>query len=168
MYILFAGMKKKNEIDIIPDYVAYTDGSCNNFSPYGEGGAAFIILQGDRQVCHRAKGFLGTTNNRMEMLAIISAVNSIPEGSSILVRTDSKIAINAFENQPVKAANHDLIDLYAKVSDGKRVFFEWVKGHSGNEWNEFCDEIANNMMQEIRIKNSIPLYDYRNSPKCKK
>lgn len=161
-------MKKKKEIDIIPDYIAYTDGSCNNSSPYGEGGSAFIVLQGDRQVCHRAKGFLGSTNNRMEMLAIISAVNSIPVGSSILVRTDSRISINAFERQSSKAANRDLIDLFIKVAKGKEVFFEWVKGHNGNEWNEFCDEMANNMMVEIRIKNNIPFYDYRNSPKCKK
>lgn len=159
---------KKKQIDIIPDYIAYTDGSCNNLSPYGEGGAAFIVLQGDKQVCHRAKGFLGTTNNRMEMLAIISAVNSVPEGSSILVRTDSRISINAFEKQSPKAANYDLIELYVKVANGKRVFFEWVKGHNGNEWNEFCDEMANNMMVEMRIKNNIPLYDYKNSPKCKR
>lgn len=150
------------------DFIAYTDGSCNNLSPYGEGGAAFIVLQDERQFAHRAKGFLNTTNNRMEILAIISAVNSVPDGSSILVKTDSRIAITAFEKQRKNAANHDLIELFAKVSQGKCVSFEWVKGHNGDKWNEFCDETANSMREQIRIKNNIPIYDYKNSPKCNK
>lgn len=160
-------MERKKK-DIIPDYIAYTDGSCNNMSPYGEGGSAYVILQNDKEICHRAKGFLNTTNNRMEMLAIISAVNFIPEGSSILVRTDSMISINAFENQSQKAANRDLIDLFIKVSKDRTMSFEWVKGHSGNQWNEICDAMANEKMIQIREENNIPLYDYKNSPKCKK
>lgn len=60
-------------------YEAYTDGSCDNLSPYGEGGSAYIILKDGIIIKESKKGFVGTTNNRMEMLAIISAVKSVPK-----------------------------------------------------------------------------------------
>lgn len=65
-------------------YEAYTDGSCDNISPYGEGGSAYIILKDGVIIKESKKGFVGTTNNRMEMLAIISAVKSVPKGALLL------------------------------------------------------------------------------------
>lgn len=64
-------------------YEAYTDGSCDNLSPYGEGGSAYIILKDGIIIKESKKGFVGTTNNRMEMLAIISAVKSVPKGATL-------------------------------------------------------------------------------------
>lgn len=71
-------------------YIAYTDGGCQNTSVYGEGGSAYLIIHRGEVVKTASKGFLYTTNNRMEMLAIISAVCSVPEGSDLTVYSDSK------------------------------------------------------------------------------
>lgn len=54
--------------DFITDFIAYTDGSCNSLSPYGESGAAYVILDGQRNIVKQnSKGFVGVTNNRMEL-----------------------------------------------------------------------------------------------------
>lgn len=87
--------KNTNLNNYLTDYVAYTDGSCNNLSPYGEGGAAYIILDHNKNIIiQKSKGFIGTTNNRMEMLAIISVVNWIPDGASVEICTDSQYCID--------------------------------------------------------------------------
>ncbi len=94
-------------------FVAYTDGSCWNSDPNRSGGAAYVVLDNHGRVCRSAhKGFRGTSNNRMEMLAIISAVASIPKGSSIVVLTDSQYSIRAFTYGGSK--NQDLIELFDK------------------------------------------------------
>lgn len=84
-YKLYIHYNYKLNINIITmekvslKYEAYTDGSCDNLSPYGEGGSAYIILKDGIIIKESKKGFVGTTNNRMEMLAIISAVKSVPK-----------------------------------------------------------------------------------------
>ena len=85
-YKLYIHYNYKLNINIITmekvslKYEAYTDGSCDNLSPYGEGGSAYIILKDGIIIKESKKGFVGTTNNRMEMLAIISAVNPFQKG----------------------------------------------------------------------------------------
>lgn len=90
-------------------YIAYTDGGCQNTSVYGEGGSAYLIIHKGEVVKTASKGFLYTTNNRMEMLAIISAVCSVPEGSDLTVYSDSKYAINVFSGiwKPKKKQRFD-------------------------------------------------------------
>lgn len=122
-------------------YEIYTDGSCDNVKSK-VGGSAYIILHDDVIVKRMSKGFTKTTNNRMEMLAIISAINSLPEESSALVHTDSKYCITVFDGEQHQA-NQDLIELFGKVSKKiKHLEFVWVKGHSGNQYNEMADEMA--------------------------
>jgi hypothetical protein len=88
-YKLYIHYNYKLNINIITmekvslKYEAYTDGSCDNLSPYGEGGSAYIILKDGIIIKESKKGFVGTTNNRMEMLAIISAVKSVPKGATL-------------------------------------------------------------------------------------
>lgn len=77
-------------------YIAYTDGGCQNTSVYGEGGSAYLIIHNGEVIKTASKGFLNTTNNRMEMLAILSAVFSVPDGSDLVVFSDSQYAINVF------------------------------------------------------------------------
>lgn len=99
-YKLYIHYNYKLNINIITmekvslKYEAYTDGSCDNLSPYGEGGSAYIILKDGIIIKESKKGFVGTTNNRMEMLAIISAVKSVPKGATLTVYTDSQYCIN--------------------------------------------------------------------------
>lgn len=138
-------------------YEAYTDGSCNNLSPYGEGGAAYIILKDGFIIKEESKGFVRTTNNRMEMLAIISAVSSVPKGSSLTVYTDSQYCITSFTNSKKPKANIDLINLYHRCSAHlESITFEWVKGHNGNEFNELVDSMAFSAYEDIIKKYNIP------------
>lgn len=182
-----AGLKKINsnsqikeqsyaseEIDFIPDYIAYTDGSCNNLSPYGEGGAAYIILDGQRNlVKQNSKGFIGVTNNKMELMAILSAIAAVPVGSTLVVYTDSQYCIQVLTNKAnannFSRPNANVIRQYFNYASRlKAIRFEWVKGHDGNEFNEMVDALAQSRTEEMRTIHNIPVYDYRNSPKCQK
>lgn len=126
------------------NYIAYTDGSNDNRNPVRPAGAAYVILNDRGEEIYRAsKGFLGKTNNYVEMLAIISAVNYIPVGASVLVYSDSQYAINAFEGRYRPKANKNLIAMFHDVCKGKVVTLKWVRGHNGNYWNEVCDKLAN-------------------------
>lgn len=162
------------QTDFIPDYIAYTDGSCNNLSPYGEGGAAYVILDGQRNlVKQNSKGFVGVTNNRMELMAILSAVAAVPSGSTLAIYTDSQYCIQVLTNKAnannFSRPNANIIRQYFNYASRlKAVRFEWVKGHDGNEFNEMVDALAQSRTEEIRTIHNIPVYDYRNSPKCKK
>lgn len=132
-------------------YHVYTDGSCDNIRTK-VGGSGYVILKDGEVVKMKSKGFYPTTNNRMELLAIISAVNSIPEGSDVIVFTDSKYCIRVLDGY-MHEKNHDLIRLFAKVSRPmRRIVFQWVKGHSGNEYNEMADELAFSAFKEMSDK----------------
>ena len=158
----------------IPDYVAHTDGSCNNLSPYGEGGAAYIILDGHRNlVKQNSKGFIGVSNNKMELMAILSAVAAVPAGSTLVVYTDSQYCIQVLTNKSnannFTRPNANVIRQYFNYASRlKAVRFEWVKGHDGNEFNEMVDALAQSRTEEMRTIHNIPVYDYRNSPKCRR
>lgn len=159
--------------DFTPDYIAYTDGSCNNLSPYGEGGSAYIILDGQKNlVKQNSKGFVGVTNNKMELMAILSAVASVPCSSSLIVYTDSRYCIQVLTNKAnannYNRPNANIIRQYFKYASRlKSVRFEWVKGHDGNEYNEMADALAQSRTEEMRTIHNIPVYDYHNSPKCR-
>lgn len=134
-------------------YDCYTDGSCNNLSPNKEGGAAYIVLLGGKEIVRKSRALARTTNNRAEMLAIISAVNFCPIGAEIVVHTDSKYSIFSFitrKRVKKETKNADLIHLYRKVAAQKHVTFEWVKGHDGNEYNEIADQMANGEYKKMK------------------
>lgn len=130
----------------------WTDGSCNNLSLKGEGGAAYLVLRNGVEVRRASKGLINTTNNRAEMLAVISAVNWCPQGAIINIHTDSKYCICSFLRKGTLrdgVKNKDLIHLYRKVASGKRINFEWVKGHNGDTYNEIVDQMANGEYKRI-------------------
>lgn len=160
--------RKSNDIKSAKtDFDVWTDGSCNNLSPYGEGGSAYVVLK-DGVLIHEAKyGRIGTSNNRMELLAIISAVNWIPANSSVIIYSDSQYAINVLSGKWKAKTNTDLVRLYdTAASRLSEIRFEWVKGHSGIEWNEYVDELASSETLRIAQEYHIPVYTTRNSPKC--
>lgn len=130
----------------------WTDGSCNNLSLKGEGGAAYLVLQNGVEIRRASKGLINTTNNRAEMLAVISAVNWCPQGAIINIHTDSKYCICSFLRKGTLSdgvKNKDLIHLYRKVASGKRINFEWIKGHNGDTYNEIVDQMANGEYKRI-------------------
>ena len=138
-------------------YTAYTDGGCRNLSVYGEGGSAYVIIHEGEVVKKASKGFVHTTSNRMEMLAIISAVNSVPEGSHLRIFSDSKYAISTLSGFWMPKVNTDLVSLFKERS--KRlgsVRFKWLKGHNGDKYNEMVDAMCTEAIRTITEKYKLP------------
>lgn len=141
------------------EFDCYTDGSCNNLSENREGGAAYLVLENGVEVERRSKALPHTTNNRAEMIAIISAVNFCPIASKITIHTDSKYAIYAFETLKRRLTsdvkNSDLIQKYRELAALRDVSFVWVKGHNGDKYNEIVDEMANreynNLKESLKV-----------------
>lgn len=166
------------EPPLLKRYTVYTDGGCNNLSPYGEGGYAFVAFAGSR-ACEDynecSGGVMLTTNNRMEMLAMCKAVESMPTASHVNIVSDSQYCIDTmrmaltFKPTTYIRANEDLIDRFVTAvrSRNLEVSFVWIRGHSGNKFNERCDELCTSHIKRLMEKYSIPVYNYRNSPKVR-
>ena len=127
----------------------YTDGSSRG-NP-GPGGYGAILMSGT----HRkeiSQGFLKTTNNRMELLGVIAALESIKNaGGDVTVFSDSKYVVESIEKKWVFGwekknfqgkKNPDLWKRFLIIYHKHRVKFQWVKGHAENPFNERCDELA--------------------------
>lgn len=124
-------------------YIAYTDGSCDNLSKERAGGSAYIILKDGEIVKMKNHGQLNTSNNRMELLAIISAVNACPDGAYVDIYTDSQYCILVLSKSYKPKKNPDLYELFKKcAAHVAGVRFHWVKGHDGNKYNELADQLA--------------------------
>ena len=129
--------------------IIYTDGSAKG-NP-GNGGYGIVMIAGEYRKEFHA-GFRLTTNNRMELLAVIIALESVKkERSPITVYSDSKYVIDAVEKKWVfgwenknfsKKKNPDLWIRLLKVYRKQKVNFIWVKGHADNKENERCDSLA--------------------------
>lgn len=137
----------------------YTDGAARG-NPNGPGGYGTILeyVDGKGQVHRReySKGYQKTTNNRMEMMAVIVGFEALNKPCEVLVCSDSKYVINAFKehwidgwkkrgwkragNKPV--LNLDLWQRMLKAMEPHQVNFVWVKGHAGHPENERCDFLA--------------------------
>lgn len=133
-------------------FYAWSDGSGDWFHPQRPGGSAYIIYSTEDGTEYKraSKGFLHTTNNRMELLAIISIVNSLPQNSSVLIHTDSQYCILALQDgNPQK--NLDLVNLYEDIVEEKKlkVILTWVRGHDGDPNNEECDKMAKAAFAEV-------------------
>lgn len=128
----------------------YTDGSCDNIRYPNYGGWAYVILENNNIIESKSGNESHTTNNRMEMIAIINAISSLPDFSNATIFTDSKYCIGAFSNQYYARANTDLIKQFFDVVEIKslNISFEWVRGHDGNKWNEMVDKMANDEFEK--------------------
>lgn len=128
----------------------YTDGSCDNIRYPNYGGWAYVILENNNIIESKSGNESHTTNNRMEMIAIINAISSLPDFSNATIFTDSKYCIGAFSNQYYARANTDLIKQFLDIVESKslNISFEWVRGHDGNKWNEMVDKMANDEFEK--------------------
>lgn len=134
-------MQKDTSADI-PDYYVYTDGSCLR-NPGGSGGIGVVIINTNTgEISEYSKGYRSTTNNRMEIMAVIEALKIIPEGYTIELFSDSRYVINSINGSFSRNINTDLWETYDHVSFCKEVIARWVRGHHGDEWNERCDNLA--------------------------
>ena len=127
----------------------YTDGAAKG-NP-GNGGYGVVMLSGE----HRkeiSQGFKLTTNNRMELLAVIIGLESLKkDGETVIIYSDSKYVVDAVEKKWVfgwekknfnKKKNPDLWIRFLKIYRQHNVTFKWVKGHSNNLENDRCDLLA--------------------------
>jgi ribonuclease HI len=123
-------------------YTVYCDGA---FSPVKKtGGIAFIILNDKGEtVCDFFKAFTNTTNQRMEQLAAIIALESIKSSSEITIISDSLYVVNTYNNNWKRKSNLDLWDRFDKaIAKHINVRFVHIRGHQGNHYNELCDVLA--------------------------
>lgn len=131
----------------------YTDGACSG-NP-GAGGWGAILIYGSLK--KEISGGEGkTTNNRMELMAVISALEILKEPCEVTVFSDSQYVVNGMEkgwasswrkNNWIKsnkepALNPDLWERLLNLCDKHEVAFTWVKGHAQNEFNNRCDQLA--------------------------
>ncbi len=132
--------------------IVYTDGACSG-NP-GPGGWGVLIL-GDGDPERLCGGEAETTNNRMELMAAIKALETFPEGAAITLYTDSQYVKNGVTDwitgwkrngwktaakKPVK--NKDLWEPLDALASARNVTWKWVKGHAGDEGNEEADRLA--------------------------
>ena len=132
-----------------PPLIIYTDGAARG-NP-GPGGYGVVLTYG-RHRKELSGGFRKTTNNRMELLAVIKALQPLKKpGQVVTVVTDSKYVHDSVEKGWVfnwekkgfaKKANPDLWRRFLPLYRKFKVRFQWVKGHSGHPMNERCDELA--------------------------
>lgn len=139
-------------------YIIYTDGACSG-NP-GPGGWGAVIQRGP-DVTELKGGAAQTTNNRMELLAAIEALESLPEGAQVELHTDSTYVKDGITSwisnwkrrgwktsarKPVK--NVELWQRLDAANGRCAVDWRWVKGHAGVWGNERADELANEGMRE--------------------
>lgn len=127
----------------------YTDGAASG-NP-GPGGYGVLLLAGKHRK-EMSGGFRQTTNNRMELLAVITGLEALRKpGSDVVIYTDSKYVADAVSKGWVfewerkgfkKKKNPDLWKRFLKVYSRHNVTFRWVEGHAGIEGNEICDRLA--------------------------
>ncbi|MCG6902696.1 MAG: ribonuclease HI [Rhodobacter sp.] len=154
----------------MPELLAYTDGACSGNPGPGGWGALLVARDGDRLLKERMLkgGEADTTNNRMELMAAIEALNALERASDITVITDSVYVKNGVTEwihgwkrngwktaarKPVK--NADLWQALDTAQARHRVTWQWIKGHAGQPENERADELARAGMAPFKPKKSV-------------
>jgi ribonuclease HI len=132
-----------------PQITIYTDGAARG-NP-GPGGYGVVMISGSHRK-ELSQGYRLTTNNRMELLSVIVALESIKkEGASVTIYSDSKYVVDSVELKWVFGwekknyagkKNSDLWKRFLPLYRKHKVRFVWVKGHANNVENNLCDELA--------------------------
>jgi ribonuclease HI len=131
----------------------YTDGACRG-NP-GPGGCAALLMYGTHKK-EMACGYAATTNNRMELQAVILGLKILKEPCEVVIFSDSKYVVDSVQkgwlkgwklkgwktSQKKPVANRDLWECIDTLMIQHRCQFEWVKGHATNPFNNRCDELA--------------------------
>lgn len=131
------------------EIIIYTDGAASG-NP-GPGGYGVVLISGKHRL-EKADGFRLTTNNRMELLAVITGLEALKiPNSKVVIYTDSRYVSDSVEKGWVfqweskgfkKKKNPDLWIRFLKIYRKHNVRFVWIKGHSNNLENEVCDRLA--------------------------
>jgi len=147
----------------LKEVIIYTDGACSG-NP-GPGGWGTILIYGKHKK-ELSGGERSTTNNRMELTAVIEGLRALKEPCRVQLYSDSKYVIDALEkgwavgwrkrgwvkSDKKPALNPDLWDVLLELCARHDVRYHWVKGHAANQYNNRCDEMA--VAQWQRLKSS--------------
>lgn len=137
----------------------YTDGACSGNPGPGGWGAVLVYNGNEKQLSGSEKN---TTNNRMELTAVIMALNALNQPCEVKLTTDSKYVCDAVnkgwvyswrkngwrKSDKKPALNVDLWEELLSLLEKHEVEFIWVKGHNGHKYNEICDTLAVNEYQK--------------------
>ena len=138
----------------------WTDGSC--LGNPGPGGWAFVATDGTN-IAQRSGGEKDTTNNRMELMAVLRALTAAHRHKELEIHTDSQYVKNGMQvwiknwrknnwrtadKKPVK--NQDLWQQLDEIAGKMKIHWVWVRGHNGNELNEKCDELARGAAEKLK------------------
>ena len=138
----------KSKMSFSERLLIYTDGSCQP-NP-GPGGYGIVVVNHSEGEWHISGGEDNkTTNNRMELTAVIEALKFAHDFKRVKIVSDSTYVIKCAKGEWSRGSNSDLWREYEKVSKGKDIAWEWVKGHSGDKYNEIVDFLAK---QEVKKK----------------
>ena len=138
----------------------YTDGACRG-NPGKGGWGAILVYEGIEK--ELSGGDAETTNNRMELSAVIAALGALKEPCEVTLTTDSQYVVNAIEKGWLTSwqmkgwrksdrgavLNVDLWQKLVVLLDKHRVSFVWVKGHNGHPYNERCDKLATDFADSL-------------------
>lgn len=139
----------------------YTDGACKHNPGPGGWGSVIVYKNIEKEL---SGGAADTTNNRMELTAVISALEALKEPCDVTLTSDSKYVIDSIEKGWVygwkqrgwvksdksPALNPDLWDRLLGLLEVHKVNFVWVKGHAGHPYNERCDTLACEQAERYR------------------
>src|SRR5262245_40729613 len=146
----------------LPPVTIYTDGACNP-NP-GPGGWAAIILEPGAEPEELSGAEPQTSNNQMELRAVIEALRALPAPHRVTLYTDSQYLrqgitewLPLWEQRGWRTAgkqsvkNQELWQALATEVKRHQIDWEWVKGHAGNEWNERADALATAMLPPVEL-----------------
>lgn len=123
------------------EYLVYCDGAYS--SSRNRGGIGFIILKENKEVARYSKMYENTTNQRMEQMAAIVALESISTPSEVTIVSDSQYVVCTYTKNWKRKANMDLWKRFdAAINFHTKVNFSWTKGHAEDEYNKICDKLA--------------------------
>lgn len=149
----------------------YTDGACSGNPGTGGYGTILVYIDSDgvKHEKELSEGYKLTTNNQMELLAVITGLETLKKPCDVTIYSDSKYVVDAFNNNwidgwikkgwktagksPVK--NVELWQRLLKAKEPHKVEFIWVKGHAGHDYNERCDILAVNASKRENLKTEI-------------
>lgn len=158
-------MEEKVEVSI------YTDGACSGNPGNGGYGAVLVYIDsnGDKHEKELSEGFQNVTNNQMELMAVIAALEALKKPAKVTITSDSKYVTDAFNNNwidgwikkgwktagksPVK--NVELWKRLLNAIKPHNVKFIWVKGHAGHPYNERCDRLAVEAYKQENLKEFV-------------
>ncbi|MBN2815226.1 MAG: ribonuclease HI [Campylobacterales bacterium] len=133
----------------------FSDGS--SLGNPGPGGYGTILRYGDKER-ELSAGFKDTTNNRMELLAVIEGLRVLKEPCDVEIISDSSYVVKGInewlrgwiQKEFKKVKNPDLWQEYIEVSKPHKITAVWVRGHDGHEENERCDKLARDAAQAVK------------------